>query len=205
MESSDCSVCLSEFQENERLRLLPECSHAFHVPCIDTWLKSHSNCPLCRAFVAGGTVESVVSAAASNRRISDSITTDHRRLSDGDSVVVDLDLETTGSRDEAVVDENGGSTPKPPELRGSRGGGDQVNPRSDAAVVLIADILREIEDEEEAAGVGTSRRGEDEEGEKTPPSSESAANQGTGGISNFLGRSSMAGKFVRTRNYRLPN
>ncbi|XP_010273154.1 PREDICTED: RING-H2 finger protein ATL52-like [Nelumbo nucifera] len=52
IEGTDCSVCLSEFQEDESLRLLPKCSHAFHVSCIDTWLKSHSNCPLCRAHVA---------------------------------------------------------------------------------------------------------------------------------------------------------
>ncbi|KAJ7953444.1 putative Ring finger protein [Quillaja saponaria] len=51
VEVTDCSVCLSEFQEDENVRLLPKCSHAFHLPCIDTWLKSHSNCPLCRANV----------------------------------------------------------------------------------------------------------------------------------------------------------
>lgn len=51
VEGTDCSVCLSEFQENESLRLLPKCSHAFHLFCIDTWLKSHSNCPMCRAHV----------------------------------------------------------------------------------------------------------------------------------------------------------
>ncbi|GAV82564.1 zf-RING_2 domain-containing protein [Cephalotus follicularis] len=51
IEVTDCPVCLSEFQEDESLRLLPKCSHAFHVPCIDTWLKSHSNCPLCRANI----------------------------------------------------------------------------------------------------------------------------------------------------------
>ncbi|KAL3338999.1 hypothetical protein AABB24_027886 [Solanum stoloniferum] len=45
----DCSVCLSEFEEDESLRLLPKCSHAFHVTCIDTWLSSHMNCPVCRA------------------------------------------------------------------------------------------------------------------------------------------------------------
>lgn len=50
-EGTDCSVCLSEFQEDESLRLLPKCSHAFHVMCIDTWFKSHSNCPLCRAHI----------------------------------------------------------------------------------------------------------------------------------------------------------
>lgn len=51
VEGTDCSVCLSEFEEDESIRLLPKCSHAFHLPCIDTWLKSHSNCPLCRANI----------------------------------------------------------------------------------------------------------------------------------------------------------
>ncbi|OAY45173.1 RING-H2 finger protein ATL54 [Manihot esculenta] len=49
VEGTDCSVCLNEFQEDETLRLLPKCSHAFHIPCIDTWLRSHTNCPMCRA------------------------------------------------------------------------------------------------------------------------------------------------------------
>ncbi|XP_057500935.1 E3 ubiquitin-protein ligase RING1-like [Actinidia eriantha] len=49
IEGSECSICLNEFQEDETLRLLPKCSHAFHVPCIDTWLRSQKNCPFCRA------------------------------------------------------------------------------------------------------------------------------------------------------------
>ncbi|KAJ8769665.1 hypothetical protein K2173_005268 [Erythroxylum novogranatense] len=49
IEGTDCSVCLNEFEEDESLRLLPKCNHAFHLPCIDTWLRSHKNCPLCRA------------------------------------------------------------------------------------------------------------------------------------------------------------
>ncbi|CAA7037744.1 unnamed protein product [Microthlaspi erraticum] len=49
VEGTDCSVCLSEFEEEESLRLLPKCRHAFHLSCIDTWLRSHTNCPLCRA------------------------------------------------------------------------------------------------------------------------------------------------------------
>ncbi|KAK1292770.1 RING-H2 finger protein ATL13 [Acorus calamus] len=44
----DCAVCLCEFDADDKLRLLPKCSHAFHVECIDTWLLSHSTCPLCR-------------------------------------------------------------------------------------------------------------------------------------------------------------
>ncbi|XP_073045341.1 RING-H2 finger protein ATL80-like [Primulina eburnea] len=45
----DCCICLSEFEEEERLRVLTKCGHAFHVACIDTWLMSHMNCPVCRA------------------------------------------------------------------------------------------------------------------------------------------------------------
>uniref|UniRef100_J3M0W4 RING-type E3 ubiquitin transferase n=1 Tax=Oryza brachyantha TaxID=4533 RepID=J3M0W4_ORYBR len=57
VHSTDCSVCLGEFRDGESLRLLPSCSHAFHQQCIDTWLKSHSNCPLCRANITFVTVE----------------------------------------------------------------------------------------------------------------------------------------------------
>ncbi|KAM3336875.1 RING-H2 finger protein ATL13 [Capsicum galapagoense] len=45
----DCAVCLCEFEPDDKLRWLPKCSHAFHMECIDTWLLSHSTCPLCRA------------------------------------------------------------------------------------------------------------------------------------------------------------
>ncbi|QCD94909.1 nucleolysin TIA-1/TIAR [Vigna unguiculata] len=47
-EPFDCAVCLCEFSEKDKLRLLPMCSHAFHISCIDTWLLSNSTCPLCR-------------------------------------------------------------------------------------------------------------------------------------------------------------
>lgn len=47
----ECAVCLSEFEDQDRGRLLPKCNHAFHVECIDPWFGSHTNCPLCRAPV----------------------------------------------------------------------------------------------------------------------------------------------------------
>ncbi|KAG6403069.1 hypothetical protein SASPL_135286 [Salvia splendens] len=50
---SKCVVCLNEFQESDMLRLLPKCSHAFHLDCIDVWLLSNSNCPLCRSAISG--------------------------------------------------------------------------------------------------------------------------------------------------------
>ncbi|KAJ4965054.1 hypothetical protein NE237_016903 [Protea cynaroides] len=47
----DCPVCLIEFEDNDYVRTLPVCAHAFHVDCIDMWLRSHANCPLCRAGI----------------------------------------------------------------------------------------------------------------------------------------------------------
>ncbi|XP_039128349.1 RING-H2 finger protein ATL33-like [Dioscorea cayenensis subsp. rotundata] len=51
-QQAECSVCLSLFIEGEEVRQLPKCKHLFHAPCIDMWLFSHSNCPLCRADVS---------------------------------------------------------------------------------------------------------------------------------------------------------
>ncbi|KAL3622878.1 hypothetical protein CASFOL_033267 [Castilleja foliolosa] len=50
-DESECAVCLSVFEEGEELRQLPKCKHSFHAPCIDMWLYSHINCPLCRCEV----------------------------------------------------------------------------------------------------------------------------------------------------------
>ncbi|KAL5537814.1 hypothetical protein UlMin_043595 [Ulmus minor] len=51
---TECAVCLSEFEENEKGRLLPKCNHSFHIECIDMWFHSHSTCPLCRSPVEPG-------------------------------------------------------------------------------------------------------------------------------------------------------
>ncbi|PIA46635.1 hypothetical protein AQUCO_01500285v1 [Aquilegia coerulea] len=48
---SDCPICLSEFNDGDEIRILPQCGHGFHVGCIDTWLGSHSSCPSCRQIL----------------------------------------------------------------------------------------------------------------------------------------------------------
>ncbi|XP_060192650.1 RING-H2 finger protein ATL73-like [Lycium barbarum] len=46
--SSSCAICLLDFMDGERIRILPQCNHSFHVACIDKWLLSRSSCPTCR-------------------------------------------------------------------------------------------------------------------------------------------------------------
>ena len=49
--SESCSICLESFKETvDRVRIL-SCCHVFHSACIDSWLTSHSRCPLCRQHV----------------------------------------------------------------------------------------------------------------------------------------------------------
>ncbi|XP_013614751.1 PREDICTED: putative RING-H2 finger protein ATL62, partial [Brassica oleracea var. oleracea] len=47
----ECIVCLSEFEEGDKAKLLPSCKHWFHAHCIDAWLVSHTTCPICRTRV----------------------------------------------------------------------------------------------------------------------------------------------------------
>ncbi|KAK2656980.1 hypothetical protein Ddye_010032 [Dipteronia dyeriana] len=48
-EAHECAVCLSEFGDDDSLRLLPKCDHVFPRDCIGAWLDFHDTCPVCRA------------------------------------------------------------------------------------------------------------------------------------------------------------
>lgn len=80
----ECAVCLNEFQEEERIRMLPNCFHVFHIDCIDTWLQTHANCPLCRALITSTSPIPVMQTS----------------VDQGDSVTID------------VRDEGGDQTPR---------------------------------------------------------------------------------------------
>ncbi|GMI64193.1 hypothetical protein HRI_000088600 [Hibiscus trionum] len=52
----ECAVCLNEFLDDEKLRRIPNCSHVFHIDCIDVWLQNNANCPLCRTSISSNTI-----------------------------------------------------------------------------------------------------------------------------------------------------
>ncbi|OWM87346.1 RING-H2 finger protein ATL74-like [Punica granatum] len=64
--ATDCPICLGEFEDGEKVRVLPRCHHRFHIGCIDTWLVSHSSCPTCRQSVLEHAPPPIVSDATVN-------------------------------------------------------------------------------------------------------------------------------------------
>lgn len=206
VDGSDCSVCLSEFEENESLRLLPKCNHAFHLPCIDTWLRSHSNCPLCRAFVTG------INPTNHSNAVHPIATESVNRGGGGteiSSTVVEYNHQTGDSVAVVVEDLEIGLRSQPPEeQRDATKDEEDPPPRIRRSVSLIADVLREIDDDEGDeifAGVGTSRQREEDgdgEGRMPPPTAAKSSMAMKRSVS--TGRFNFS-RYDRARNYSLPN
>ncbi|KAK9033021.1 hypothetical protein V6N11_018060 [Hibiscus sabdariffa] len=51
IRDTQCSVCLGDYQAEDKLQQIPACGHTFHMDCIDHWLANHTTCPLCRLSV----------------------------------------------------------------------------------------------------------------------------------------------------------
>ncbi|CAD5327587.1 putative transcription factor C2H2 family [Arabidopsis thaliana] len=45
-----CTVCLSDFESDDKVRQLPKCGHVFHHYCLDRWIVDYNKmkCPVCR-------------------------------------------------------------------------------------------------------------------------------------------------------------
>ncbi|KAK4489378.1 hypothetical protein RD792_005187 [Penstemon davidsonii] len=87
----ECAVCLSEFEDDETLRLIPKCDHVFHPECIDAWLESHVTCPVCRANLIPQPGDEPV-------RVPDLVNSNEEEINEGSDIV-----ERSNSRNDEVV------------------------------------------------------------------------------------------------------
>ncbi|XP_058756753.1 RING-H2 finger protein ATL7-like [Vicia villosa] len=106
-----CSVCLLDYQPDDRLQQIPVCGHTFHMNCIDLWLASHSTCPLCRLSLlptAKSSTETSNMQATSNEELemqrrndetpamefSDSVSSSHRETTFIENVSGEVGINT---------------------------------------------------------------------------------------------------------------
>lgn len=226
VEGTDCSVCLSELEENESLRLLPKCSHAFHVPCIDTWLKSHSSCPLCRSNIAAPAIalvphhhQQVLSPVQENPQQEQNVTASEYQHRSHASVLVVQDLEEVASlanehavlktTTQDIVRERAHLENTVNSCEIGQDGIQQLRRSASLNCVSIADVLHlhDCEDDEDlenqmenvqfSMGIGSSNRVAEEQNSKSD-------NHRSGVFSLVKGplvvkRSTSTGRFVFTR------
>ena len=43
-----CSICIDECKQSQRVLKPSECDHCFHADCLTPWIREHSTCPNCR-------------------------------------------------------------------------------------------------------------------------------------------------------------
>jgi hypothetical protein len=47
-----CSICIEQVNDKEIVKRLPKCGHLYHADCIDSWINTHSECPVCRKNIS---------------------------------------------------------------------------------------------------------------------------------------------------------
>jgi hypothetical protein len=51
VDEKRCNICLEDYQVGDEVKFIPDCTHRFHVACLDQWLKSGDTCPVYVFFV----------------------------------------------------------------------------------------------------------------------------------------------------------
>jgi len=101
--NAECVVCLDAFQIGDRCRVIPACSHTFHVQCADAWLSKRSVCPICRTSARESKEKNGVNGGAAAAALPEESGRDHDQESGrrhppppAESIVIDMPIAITG-------------------------------------------------------------------------------------------------------------
>lgn len=125
IRETQCSVCLSDYQPDERLQRIPPCGHTFHINCIDHWLSTNTTCPLCRvSLLPAPKATSIDLDLEAQTAVEESLNVHHREdLTDGH----------TQQEDQAAD-------------AGGAGGGLAEEPHNDVVDMLMVRVVAEPQD-----------------------------------------------------------
>jgi Ring finger domain len=45
---NECTICISDFDNGEKYVNFPCCNHNYHYECLEAWLKTKLDCPVCK-------------------------------------------------------------------------------------------------------------------------------------------------------------
>lgn len=48
-----CSICQTDINSNVQATQIRVCGHKYHKNCLEQWIRTHSSCPMCRAYIYG--------------------------------------------------------------------------------------------------------------------------------------------------------
>ncbi|CAI2379512.1 unnamed protein product [Moneuplotes crassus] len=48
LKSDECAICLTKYEQDDTIKVLPGCFHTFHAECIKEWFENNPTCPFCR-------------------------------------------------------------------------------------------------------------------------------------------------------------
>ncbi|KAG2651589.1 RING-H2 finger protein ATL58-like [Panicum virgatum] len=121
IRETQCSVCLADYQPDERLQRIPPCGHTFHINCIDHWLSKNTTCPLCRVSLLPAPKATSIDPDLEAQTVEESLNVHHQE---------DLSNRNTSQEDQTA--EGGGAA-----------GGQAEEQRSDAVEPLTVRVVTE--------------------------------------------------------------
>jgi hypothetical protein len=98
-----CIVCFLDYEDRDVLRQLP-CRHDFHKDCIDSWLKHHRTCPICRKELVPPPMLNPSDALVIEMSRACQSTAPHAAASSGSTVDENAEIAAATSRGPTTVD-----------------------------------------------------------------------------------------------------